>query len=59
MKWFTLTYWKYLFSPRNPDYYWWTVILCRIKEHPMGVRWYTLTRDTPDMRCWGCGDDLG
>lgn len=37
MYWFTKTWWKYLLAPRNPDYKWTEVILCRIKGHPAGV----------------------
>ena len=35
-----------------------TRALCRFREHPCGVRWYSSGME-PDMRCNGCGEDLG
>lgn len=32
---------------------------CRWRGHPAGVYWFTSTGTEPDMRCKGCGEDLG
>jgi hypothetical protein len=50
---------KYIFSKKSEEYNWFEVILCRIRNHPSGVWWYNLHGLEPDMRCKGCGDDLG
>lgn len=54
-KWFTLTWWKYLFSGctgiRN--------LMCRMRGHQYGVVWFNMSGLEPDMRCKNCGEDLG
>jgi len=60
-------YWyKYLFGSFHPPYkktkYKWPgfrVVWCRFREHPYGVVWYNTAGLDPDMRCKGCGEDLG
>jgi len=32
---------------------------CRWRGHPAGVFWYNPSGMEPDMRCKGCGEDLG
>ena len=58
MHWFTWAWWAYLLAKKPPDYSWRAVIVCRARGHPGGVRWYSAGFE-PDMRCWGCGDNLG
>jgi hypothetical protein len=50
---------KYLFSKKNPDCNWFTVIKCRLNGHPKGVFWYNPSGLEPNMTCRVCGDDLG
>lgn len=52
-------YLKYLFSSKENDISWITVILCRINHHKCGVVWYNPGGLEPDMHCKNCGDDLG
>lgn len=72
MRWLTLSWWRYLFTaqttyapgsvyPRRPVWVTgWRHFLCRVRDHPCGVWWYTgPTADEPDMTCRECGDDLG
>jgi hypothetical protein len=64
MKWFSLEFWKYLFSgrmtPRNRFMGCGRLgrAICRAKGHPSGPIWYSNGLE-PDMRCKVCGDDLG
>lgn len=55
IKWFTLSWYQYLFEDNSG----WRNILCRIKRHSAGVKWYNLGGLEPDMRCIECGEDLG
>ena len=32
---------------------------CRARNHPYGVAWYNAGGYEPDMRCQGCGENLG
>ena len=32
---------------------------CRWRGHPAGVWFYTMSGSEPDMRCKGCGENLG
>lgn len=63
MKWFTIDYWRYLFSSTRCGKYerpTVSIIWCRIKGHPNGVIYFTgPTANEPDMHCVDCGDDLG
>lgn len=62
MRWFTLSWWKYLFKKRNFTYGYIGMIrtiICRIKNHPCGVVWYNSLGIEPDMHCKNCGDDIG
>lgn len=53
--WFYKDYRKYIFAkPFN-----FTKMICRIRQHPCGVWFYTLSQDEPDMQCKNCEDDLG
>lgn len=56
-----IEYLQYLFgSPNDKDYCnWFTRILCRMKGHPFGVKWYNVNGLEPDMHCKNCNDDLG
>lgn len=62
MKWFTISWYKYLFEKRS-DYYGDVglikTIICRMRNHPKGVVWYNPRGLEPDMHCKYCGDDLG
>jgi hypothetical protein len=56
LRWFSLQWWEYLLSnlgdkPVNR-------LVCRIKGHPCGPIYYTMTGFEPDMRCKNCGDEL-
>lgn len=53
--WFRREWWRYLFSGK-PSL---RRIVCRIQGHPYPVRWFTLYRFEPDMRCKNCDEDLG
>jgi hypothetical protein len=57
--WITVSWWKYLLAPKSWDESWLTVISCRVKGHPCGVRWVNPGGLEPDMTCKICGDDLG
>ena len=60
MKWLDIWWYRYLFSKRScKDVSWFTVILCRIRNHPCGVVWYNINGLEPDMCCKICGDNLG
>ena len=54
-RWLTVWWWRYLLGSRG-----WTNLRCRAAGHPPGVWWCT-NYDTlePDMRCRGCGENLG
>jgi hypothetical protein len=55
MHWFSVYWWKYLFSkPFN-----FTKFFCRIRGHKCGVIWYNSVGLEPDMICKNCFDDLG
>ena len=59
-RWFTKGWWQYLLEPKCKDVSWLTAIWCRVRGHPAGVVWFTLSdRLEPDMSCKDCGDDLG
>lgn len=63
-RWFNYYWYSYLFAKKSVTakswgISWITIILCRMKNHPGGVWWYTSSRLEPDMRCKNCGDDLG
>lgn len=49
---------KYLISKKSPDHKWWTVIFCRLRNHPKGVIWFNASGLEPNMTCKICGDDL-
>jgi hypothetical protein len=54
-RYFTKTWWQYYFAkPFNLR-----ALICRIRNHPYGVVWYTLSDIEPDMHCVNCGDNLG
>ena len=55
MKWFSLSWWLYLFDGCTG----WTNFWCRVRNHPGGVVWYNVNALEPDMRCNNCGEDLG
>ena len=59
MYWFTLTWWRYLLEKRDNDIGWIRTAICRARNHPRGVWWYTLNSYEPDMHCKNCNDDLG
>lgn len=51
---------KWVLSEHEPDYgNKFHAMICRMRGHPHGVIWYTLSGDEPDMTCKNCGDDLG
>ena len=54
MKWFTYGWYNYLFKDntgiRN--------IICRVRGHPSGPVWYTMTKYEPDMTCKDCGEEI-
>jgi hypothetical protein len=54
-RWFTRRWWQSLLRGCRD----WQHFRCRVRGHPHGVVWYTLSRDEPDMRCVDCGEDLG
>lgn len=54
-RWFDPRWWRYLSEGCTGWRNWW----CRVRGHPYDVRWYTLTKMEPDMRCENCGEDLG
>jgi hypothetical protein len=60
-KWFSVGWWKYLFSPPYSYYQHlnWQMFICRAKGHPNGTVWYNPGGLEPDMRCKDCGEDLG
>jgi len=60
MRWFYLSWWRYLFAPVEWDReeQTWQILWCRLRGHPAGVIWYS-SGNSPDMRCQCCGDDLG
>ncbi len=50
---------KYLFAKKHPDYSWIEVLVCRLEGHPNGVVWFCPDGLEPDMQCRDCGDYLG
>ena len=60
MKYFSISYLKYLFAEKSPgcDINFLQVVVCRAKGHPCGVWYYNPLNLEPDMRCKNCGDDL-
>jgi hypothetical protein len=59
MHWFSRDWWAYLLAPKAKGYSWREVVWCRMRCHPAGVFWFNTGGLEPDMRCQGCGDDLG
>ena len=57
--WLTADWWHYLLSRPSGGNGRWLAFWCRAKNHPNGVRWYTLTGLEPDTRCVDCDDNLG
>ena len=55
MRWFTVSWWKYLLA--KPLSF--RAFICRIKGHPAGIVFYNLNGQGPDYHCKNCGDDLG
>lgn len=63
-RWFTSSWWGYIFGPMNGRYsdeWFWRIriVWCRIRNHPAGVVWYNPGGFEPDMICKNCGEDLG
>ena len=52
-------WWRMILADATPGNSWWRAVLCRIRNHPCGVIWYTDHGLEPDMHCKKCGDDLG
>ena len=51
------SWYKYLFKPRaDKSISWFTVILCRLHNHPKGPIWFNPCGLEPDMRCSNCLD---
>lgn len=64
MQWLRLGFWWH-YLIRGTDYkgraHWVqnvSHLVCRLRGHPCGVVWYTMSQMEPDMTCNGCGDDL-
>lgn len=56
MRWFTSTWWKYLFErPFHSSLL--RTVICRMKGHEDPI-WYNLVGLEPDMRCRNCFDYL-
>lgn len=58
----TLTWWRYVLDDSRADQDYGTTVsrfLCRWRGHPAGVWFYNVGGSAPDMRCKGCGEDLG
>lgn len=52
---FSIWWWEFVFAaPRTLR-----KIRCRMSNHKPGEWWYNPRGLEPDMRCKGCGDDLG
>jgi len=61
MRWFGIGWYKYLFKfdcTKRSSKDKLMNIICRIRDHPNGITWYTLDFE-PDMHCKDCGDYLG
>jgi hypothetical protein len=59
---FTMAWWRYVLddSRASRDYGTrWSRFICRWRGHPAGVYFYNVGGTEPDMRCKGCGEDLG
>lgn len=56
-KWFYPSYYKYLFSKPLGDNTFQRIV-CRIKGHPNGVKWYNMNGYEPDYHCIDCDEDL-
>ncbi len=62
MKWFTLAWWKYILDDSRADKDYSSYLgrfYCRVSQHDCGVWFYNVGGTEPDMRCKGCGEDLG
>ena len=63
LRWLVPSWWHYLLAdlprPRFGYRSKWERVWCRIRGHPLGEIFFTLTRDEPDHRCRGCGENLG
>jgi hypothetical protein len=55
MKWFTLSWYKYLFTP----WLGFKVLFCRIKGHPNGPIYFNPGGLEPNWKCKDCGEDIG
>ena len=63
-KWFSGWWWKYLFEKKNGDQSFyeisrWTIIKCKVKNHPDGWIFYNPGGTEPDYRCRNCYEDMG
>jgi hypothetical protein len=58
-RWFTSSWYEYLFSKPWMDKLTFRMLICRIKGHPAGVAFYNPSGLEPDMTCRNCGEDLG
>lgn len=54
-RWLLPSWWRYLLDGCTGRVNFW----CRVRGHPYPVRWFTLTKSEPDMRCRNCSEDLG
>lgn len=61
VRWLTVEWYRYLVSDLHSTRLAtrWGVLRCRISGHRPGVNFYTMSGDEPDMRCQGCGENLG
>lgn len=55
MKWFSFSWWSYLFSGCSG----WRNFWCRVGGHRCGVVWFRAGGLKPDMHCKNCDEDLG
>ena len=54
MKWFTIYWYKYLFTDCTGFHN----FICRIRGHPNGIWYYNPTGNEPDYHCVDCDEDL-
>lgn len=54
-RWFTPEWWRYLAEGSTG----WRNIWCRIRGHPCGPRYFTMSGSEPDWRCQNCDENLG
>lgn len=62
MRWLHKDWWLYLLERPKENrslMFYLKRILCRYRDHPMGIIWYNIGGSEPDMRCKGCREDLG